>query len=129
MRAPRTIALALVLALAPAACRRGAGDAWPRIAPREASVLRVTNHNWLDVTVYVHHDGLASRVGTVTAATTRTFLLPRRLLGADGRIVLLADPVGSAGRVSSDVLFVQPGQGIEWTLESGLERSSAGLMP
>lgn len=126
------ILVPLVIALAAPACAhpRTAADRPPGDGDsRTPSVLRVTNHNWLDVTVYVQHDGARSRVGLVTAASTRTFVLPRRLIGADGSIFLVGEPVGTLASVASDVLHVLPGQPIEWTLESDLERSSASVAP
>ena len=90
-------------------------------------VLRVVNHHWLDVDIYILHDGQRTHVGTVTATTTQEFLLTDRLLGASRQIALLADAIGSPEGVRSETLLLQPGQYIEWTLESSLRRSSVGV--
>jgi hypothetical protein len=92
---------------------------------RETPVaLTVTNNHWLDIVVFVSHDGEVSRVGTVTAAANGSFSLPRWMLGQSRSIRLLADPVGSEGWIRSEMISVQPGQSVEWRLESQLARSS-----
>ncbi len=92
---------------------------------RETPVaLSVNNNHWLDIVVFVSHDGELSRVGTVTAATNGSFTLPFWMLGQSRTIRLLADPVGSEGWIRSETIHVQPGQSVEWRLESQLARSS-----
>src|SRR5205807_10505056 len=89
--------------------------------------LTVTNHNYLDVVVYVLHDGLQTRVGTVTGSSSAVFFLPARLLGQGHELQLLGDPIGSPDYARTPTLVIQPGQYIEWTLETDLRRSSAGV--
>jgi hypothetical protein len=99
-----------------------------RPPPSQAEVaLSVTNHHFLDITIYVEHDGLRTRVGTVTAASRQEFTLPIRLFGAFRQFTLLAETIGSAEHVRTETLLVQPGQLIEWTLEHDLRRSSVGV--
>ena len=108
---------------------------WHRKAAREAALdvpeaeiaLRVTNHNFLDVTVYAIHNGQRTRVGTVTGSSSQVFYLPPRLLGLGREIQLLGDPIGSTDFALTETLMVQPGQYIEWTLETDLRRSSVGV--
>lgn len=90
-------------------------------------ILTVTNHHWLDVTIYVLHDGQRSRVGTVTAVSTQQFVLPMRLLGISRQFQLLGEAIGSPAYARTEMLLIQPGQAIEWTLESDLRRSSVGV--
>ena len=121
-------ALAALLFVAPACF-------WHRKAAREAALdvpeaeiaLRVTNHNFLDVTVYALHNGQRTRVGTVTGSSAQVFYLPARLLGLGREIQLLGDPIGSTDFALTETLMVQPGQYIEWTLETDLRRSSVGV--
>ena len=121
-------ALAALLFVAPACF-------WHRKAAREAALdvpeaeiaLRVTNHNFLDVTVYALHNGQRTRVGTVTGSSSQVFYLPARLLGLGREIQLLGDPIGSTDFALTETLMVQPGQYIEWTLETDLRRSSVGV--
>jgi hypothetical protein len=86
--------------------------------------LTIANNHWLDVIIFIFHDGEMSRVGTVTAASNGNFTLAPWMLGQSRNVRLLADPVGSEGWIRSDMINVQPGQSIEWRLESQLARSS-----
>lgn len=95
--------------------------------PRGEFALAVTNHHWLDVTIYVVHDGERSRVGTVTASSTETFLLSGRLLGVTRQMYLIGKALGSSELIRTEILTVQPGQHVEWTLEHTLRRSSVAV--
>jgi len=90
-------------------------------------VLTVINHHWLDVTVFVEHDGQRTRIGTVTAASTQEFVVPMRVLGVSHQFRLLGSAIGSSDLVRTETLTLQPGQFIEWTLEHDLRRSSVGV--
>ena|SRR5437660_11910447 len=90
-------------------------------------VLAVTNHNFQDVTVFVEHDGQRTRVGTVTAAASESFVLPMRVFGVSREFQLFAEAVGSSAAVRTQTLTIQAGQFIEWTLEHDLSRSSVGV--
>ena len=54
------------------------------VEPDADITLDVINHNWLDVTVYVLHDGERTRLGLVTASSTQSFTLlaPRQSITA-----------------------------------------------
>jgi hypothetical protein len=99
----------------------------PPAASAGEIALAVTNHNFLDVVVYVLHDGQQTRVGTVTGSSSATFYLPGRLLGQGRELQLLGHPIGGTDLASTETLVVQPGQYIEWTLETDLRRSSVGV--
>ncbi len=90
-------------------------------------VLTVTNHHFLDVTVYLEHDGQRTRVGTVTAVSTVQFHLRRNNLSASRQFRLFATAIGSDENVRTETLTIQSGQTIEWTLEHDLRRSSVGI--
>jgi hypothetical protein len=119
----RTAALALICVGLACAHRRGAD----RFTEPEDVVLAVTNHHFVDVTIYVEHDGQRTRVGTVTAASTERFRVPWRLLSASRQFHLRGDVIGSSEIVRTETLTIQPGQHIEWTLEHDLQRSSVGV--
>ncbi len=108
-----------------------AGGCHPRqrgeVEPDADITLDVINHNWLDVTVYVLHDGERTRLGLVTASSTQSFTLLARLVGQSHELALLGEAVGSRDAARTEVLSVRPGQRIEWTLESDLRRSSIGV--
>ena len=96
-------------------------------APAGEIALQVANHNYLDVVVYVLHDGQRTRIGTVTGSSSQVFYFPVRLLGQGHEIQLYGDAIGSPDFARTERLIIQPGQYIEWTLESDLRRSSVGV--
>jgi hypothetical protein len=107
---------------------RGKSDPQPAFdVPAGEIALNVTNHNYLDVVIYVLHDGVQTRVGTVTGSSSAVFFLPTRLLGQGREIRLLGDAIGNDAYARTDILVVQRGQYIEWTLETDLRRSSVGV--
>jgi hypothetical protein len=89
--------------------------------------LKVTNHNWLDITIYVLHDGQRTRIGMVTGSSAEDFVLPARLLGQAHQLALIGEAIGSNDVARTETLNIQPGQYIEWTLETDLRRSSVGV--
>jgi hypothetical protein len=95
--------------------------------PLAPTPLTVENNNWLDVVIFVYHDGELSRVGTVTAASQGNFFLPSWMIGQSRSIRLLADPIGSTGYARTETIHIQPGQYIEWRLESQLARSTVSV--
>src|SRR3989440_2643003 len=125
----RTALVALLLAVS--GCfifNRGKTHAQaPGAVPEGEIALSVTNHNYLDVVVYVLHDGQQTRVGTVTGSSSAVFFLPVRLLSMGHELQLLGDPIGSPDYARTPTLVIQPGQYIEWTLETDLRRSSVGV--
>ena len=53
--------------------------------------------------------------------------LPARLLGQGREIRLWGHPIGGTGGTLTESVVVQPGQWIEWTLETDLSRSAIGV--
>ncbi len=125
LRAGKALALVLALTVASACFRRHRAS---QDTPAAAGVaLSVTNHHWLDVVIYVIHDGQRTRVGTVTASSVQTFTLPPWMIGQGREIRLVGHPIGGVQVAQTETLTVQPGQYIEWTLENDLRRSSVGV--
>jgi hypothetical protein len=89
--------------------------------------LQVVNHHWLDVTIYVLHDGQLTRVGVAGGSASTDMTLPSRLVGVGRELRLYGDPIGSPERAITEVITVQPGQSIEWLLETELARSTVGV--
>ena len=90
-------------------------------------VLTVHNNHRADINVYVIGDGQPIRVGTATAATTTSFDIAARLLGQGRQLRLRADPIGGRTVHTSELIRVGPGQRIDWTLETDLNRSSVAV--
>lgn len=127
VRSCRVATVFAALLLIASACGRHRQPAGDIDVPTSEIGLRIANHNYLDITIYVLHGGQRTRVGTVTGSSTQVFILPSHLLGQGREIELLGDPVGSSDVVRTERLVVQPGQYIDWTLETDLRRSSVGV--
>jgi hypothetical protein len=109
-----------------AACsHRHAGDSGTN--PDEGWTLTVINHHWLDVSVYVMTDGGRSHVALVPATLTQSFEMPARMITGGRLITLEANPIGANRTVRTEQLSIQGGQRVEWTLETGLERSTVAV--
>jgi type IV pilus biogenesis protein CpaD/CtpE len=128
-RVTRTLVLLAAVAGLTMGCARHAveDDAEPEADLYAPTPLTVENNNWLDVVIFVFHDGELSRVGTVTAASSTNFFLPNWMIGQSRNIRLLADPIGSDASARTETLHIQPGQFIEWRLESQLARSTVAV--
>lgn len=92
---------------------------------QEQTTILVENRNFQDVVIWVLHDGIRSRLGTVTATSSANFVMKSQVLRQAGMLQFAAHAVGEGRRIFvSDPIAVQPGQRVEWILESGFERSS-----
>ena len=89
--------------------------------------LTVSNHNWLDVVVFVVHGGQRTRLVTVTAAKNASAMIPEFALRHHGQIRLFAHAVGNPETFMSETIVARKGMRIEWTLESDLKRSSVAI--
>ena len=109
-----------------AACsHRRAADAQTNLD--QGWTLTIINHHWLDVSVYVMSDGGRSHVALVPATFTQTFEMPARMI-TNGRLITIeANPIGANRTIRTERLSVQGGQRVEWTLETGLERSTVAV--
>ena len=110
MDARRVVAGAAACTLI-AACG-GGRPAIERVAPAERTYLIVTNRNWADVTIFSTRGTTQRRIGSVSALSTRTLLLPRSAM-PDGTVRLLLDPLGSDKAHRTEVIAVSPGQHVE----------------
>ena len=87
-----------------------------------AVTLRIVNHSWLDVNVFLQQGTRRDRIGTATATSTTEFHIPLRQIEG-GEYRLFGDPVGLRETVRSEPLHAQDGDVVTWTLEDGLKRS------
>jgi hypothetical protein len=128
MTGGRSTILLMLGVAAGGACHHARHDDQP--APDTAPVdvpLEIDNRNWLDVVIYVVHDGERSRVGTANASSQSSFVLPARMVGQGHELRLLGHPIGGEGGTITETVTVQPGQYIEWTLENDLNQSAIGV--
>jgi len=96
-------------------------------APDEGWTLTIVNHHWLDVSIYVMSDAGRSHVALVAATRTESFEMPARMITGGRLITLEANPIGANQTLRSERLAIQGGQRVEWTLETGLERSTVAV--
>jgi hypothetical protein len=89
--------------------------------------VEVESHNTSDIVVYLMNGGQSQRLGMVPAVSTATFVVPYRQLATGGKVRLRAYQVGGRGSFTSEDVLLQPGQGVRWTLESDLSRSSLSV--
>jgi len=123
-----TARILLVLALlGSSSCARHATESGAASESGADIALVVENHHWSDVIVYLLHDGVSDRIGLATAVKTSIFIIPSRRLGTAALIRLRGHPVGAPDDHTTEAFVVQPGQEIEWTLESDLARSSVAV--
>ena len=113
--------------LAVIACAGPRQDVDP--SPLEASgfSLILNNRHLLDVNIFVQHDGQPDRIATVTSSSSHSLVLPLRMLGQSKTIRIIAEPIGDETRYTTDILVVQPGQIIEFNVESLLARSNYSI--
>jgi hypothetical protein len=86
--------------------------------------LTLNNRHWLDINIFVQHDGESSRVTMVTASTSQSLILPLWMLGESKIVRIIAEPVGEEGSYTTDLLRVDPGQSVELNVESVLSKSN-----
>ena len=122
--APQVRRLLLCLALL-AACARSKDNPPAPSSWANAEVgLVVENHNWSDMRIYLVHDGVSERIGEVTAAKTKSFVLSGRYFESMAGIQLQAYAIAGDQPYTTEVLTIHPGDLITWTLESRLDHSS-----
>jgi hypothetical protein len=129
-RCGQQILLLVALPCAGLACHHAGGEATHPPAPSDSTTdvpLEVANHNWLDVIIYVVRDGHPMRIGIASASSSASFTLPARLLDQGRELRLWGRPIGGTGGTLTESVVVQPGQWVEWTLESDLDRSAIGV--
>jgi hypothetical protein len=118
--------LVLALAIAVAACGPGAERESLGKMPAAPSVV-VSNHNFMDMNVYVVQAGMRARLGRVTGLSSGRFQLPRALGQNVADVRILADPVGGSQSYLSPAVRLQPGQRLELTLGATLVHSSLSV--
>ena len=87
-------------------------------------LLEVENHHWSDIVIYLMNGTQSQRLGIISGVSTKNFVFPYRQIATGGRVRLRAHPVGGQGSFTSEDVVIQSGQGIKWTLESDLKRST-----
>ena len=114
----------MLFLLACSAPRPDLGEAEPRKESSEGFELILNNRHYLDVNIFVQHDGQASRIVTVTGSSSLELAVPAWMLGQSRVVRLIAEPIGDGSRYVTDNLVVLPGQVVELNVESSIARSN-----
>ena len=92
-------------------------------APNDAVTVSVQNNNWQDVDVYAVRAGQRFRLGSVTAARSGVFVLPRGVaLAPDLRIQV--HPLAATRDYISSKLSVNPGDIVEIVVNNSLQHTT-----
>jgi hypothetical protein len=122
----RALMFCFLLIGAVACHRRAKPEVEPDLNAGEVAI-RVINHNFADMVVNLEENGRRYRLGLAGGENTTLFFVPWRRIANHGTIQLIADPVGAATLVRTEVLSVRSGSLVVWTIESSLPQSSAGV--
>jgi hypothetical protein len=112
---PSRIRASLVFMLAIlTACAGRSQDTGP--GPASSAMVQVENQGFTDMVIYAISGGQRVRLGLATGNSTKTFTIPRYLIGGAGPIRFLADPIGGNRTPVSEEMSVQPGDLVTLTL-------------
>jgi len=107
-RSGRWAAIAL-LAATLAGCH-SAPQPSPELGTPAANVLvSVKNQNSSDVDVFANVNGIAQRLGTVTAQAGNTFEITWDQIGPSGHFAVIVSPIGGSGAYRTGSLPIRPG--------------------
>jgi hypothetical protein len=96
----------------------------PRPSSNDISV-QIDNQNFSDMNIYVVNSGQRWLLGWAGGLAKTTLTIPNGAANSDGRVRLLADPIGGTRRITTPTLIVPQGQSIFWTIGSDPASSTA----
>jgi hypothetical protein len=105
----------------------GASRTTPTSSPEPSSdeiPVQIDNQNFSDMEIYVVKNGQRLLIGQA-GGLTKTTLTIRGAVRGDGRVRLLAEPIGGAKPIATPTLVVPRGQSIFWTIGSDPATSTA----
>jgi hypothetical protein len=105
----------------------GAARSTPTSAPEASSdeiPVQIDNQNFNAMDVYVVINGSRWLIGQA-GGLSKTTLTIKNVARGDGRVRLLADPIGGNRTITTPTLLVPPGQRIFWTIGSDPATSNA----
>ena len=86
--------------------------------------VQIDNQNFSDMDIYVVRSGQRLLLGQAGGFSKTTFTI-RNAVRGDGRVRLLAEPIGGTRPIATPTLLVPQGQGIFWTIGSDPATSTA----
>lgn len=102
-----------VLLLALAAC---AAMGSRELSREERSTVQVENRSFNDVVVYALRSSQRIRLGLVPAVSTRTFTVPRSMVGGGRPVRFQTDPIGSSRTSVSHEISVRTGEEVQMVI-------------
>ncbi|MBI3792871.1 MAG: hypothetical protein HY275_18590 [Gemmatimonadetes bacterium] len=126
----RFLSLAALVAIGAVAAPACARNAPPQLAAEDvgAIMLYVDNHGWDDMIVFVQRGEKRDRLGRVSAASKFSVSLDKWITNAADAVRIIAQPVGTrfygdGASAATQVLKLEAGQSVVWTIEKDLARS------
>lgn len=119
----RGLVLALIGSVLLAGCVHRQSTLDDAASAPQGATLEVQNLGFVDCDIYVLHDGVRERVGSVVATRSASFDLRSSQLGNSGTLQLIARPIGGNWSYTSEAFVIHDGQSIEWTLADDINRS------
>ena len=101
------------LALLTAGCSHAGQSGSPEPQPR--TTVKVENHNFLDMNVFVLQGGQRIRLGTVNGLSTAVFTIPDYVARSTS-VRFELHPIGGRTNPRSESISVQPGEQIVLTV-------------
>ena len=89
--------------------------------------VQIVNRGWSDMVILLSTGGVWERLGQAGAAKSTTFFVPWHKLAGAGVVRLQADPTGASRVLISEIVSVQPGRVVVWTLEQQLDQSTIAV--
>ncbi len=86
--------------------------------------IHVVNNNWLDMRVYAIVGSVRYRLGTVNGLGRETLKVPTSVVSIGNDLRLVAVPIGQRSANFAPVMFVSPGDDLEYRIESRLALSN-----
>ncbi len=91
---------------------------------RQGVTINVVNNNWLAMRVYVIVGSVRYRLGTVNGLGRQTLKVPASAVSIGTDIRLVAVPSGQRSGIVTLVMFVSPGDELEYRIEQRLALSN-----
>jgi hypothetical protein len=126
-RAGAAVTGLLALTLTVAACSNRVPPGPVTAAEPSEVALQVENQASASLTIYLDAGGISRRLGEIHTQEVLSFVVPFHQVNPGGTFRLRAEVIGSAARVVTDPLVVQPGQVVRWTLAPRLSMSSVAV--
>jgi hypothetical protein len=86
----------------------------------DAVTIRVVNHNWNDMRVYVVVEGRRVRLGTVSGLATENLKLRRSIVGPSAAVQFEAVAIGHRTAIHAQEFVVFEGDVLEYRIENAI---------